>query len=255
MTDQIGEKQRRGRGPTKPFPTMTFEDALGLPQSIVEYGVNGEIQRLTLCGKLGRSPSSSTTRALITNSAKYGLTSGGSNAQFLKVTESGRKVVDAELATPELRLNLAIEQFNPFKELYEKLTDQRLPDAAVLEDELGSLGVADADRQMAAEVFTANIRFIHLLQEISGSEYVTSLSQVVDQVPSPSADESPGAEGEPAKVEPAKPSEETIAGSVVAAKEPSVHIDVQIHIDSTASPAQIDQIFASMARHLYRRGS
>ena len=34
---------------------------------------------------------------------------------------------------------------------------------------------------------------------------------------------------------------------------PDVHIDVQTHIDSTASPEQIDQIFASMARHLYRR--
>lgn len=34
---------------------------------------------------------------------------------------------------------------------------------------------------------------------------------------------------------------------------PDVHIDVQIHIDSTASPEQIDQVFASMARHLYQR--
>ncbi len=34
---------------------------------------------------------------------------------------------------------------------------------------------------------------------------------------------------------------------------PSVHIDVQIHIDPNASADQIDQIFASMARHLYGR--
>ena len=34
---------------------------------------------------------------------------------------------------------------------------------------------------------------------------------------------------------------------------PELHVDVQIHIDSTASPKQIDQIFASMARHLYGR--
>ena len=34
---------------------------------------------------------------------------------------------------------------------------------------------------------------------------------------------------------------------------PEVHIDVQIHIDSTASADQINQIFASMARHLYQR--
>lgn len=32
---------------------------------------------------------------------------------------------------------------------------------------------------------------------------------------------------------------------------PSLHIDIQIHIAADARPEQIDQIFASMARHLY----
>jgi hypothetical protein len=36
---------------------------------------------------------------------------------------------------------------------------------------------------------------------------------------------------------------------------PSLHIDVQIHIAADASAAQIDQIFASMAKHLYSRGA
>lgn len=34
---------------------------------------------------------------------------------------------------------------------------------------------------------------------------------------------------------------------------PTIHIDIQIHISSEASTAQIDQIFASMAKHLYKR--
>lgn len=38
------------------------------------------------------------------------------------------------------------------------------------------------------------------------------------------------------------------------AQQPSVHIDIQIHIDPAATAEQIDQIFASMARHLYDRG-
>lgn len=36
--------------------------------------------------------------------------------------------------------------------------------------------------------------------------------------------------------------------------QPSVHIDIQVHIDPAATSDQIDQIFASMARHLYDRG-
>lgn len=36
---------------------------------------------------------------------------------------------------------------------------------------------------------------------------------------------------------------------------PEVHIDIQIHISSDASAEQIDQMFASMAKHLYGRDS
>ena len=35
---------------------------------------------------------------------------------------------------------------------------------------------------------------------------------------------------------------------------PCLHIDIQVHIDPAATAEQIDQIFASMARHLYDRG-
>lgn len=36
---------------------------------------------------------------------------------------------------------------------------------------------------------------------------------------------------------------------------PSVHIDIQVHISSDASPEQIDKIFESMAKHLYKNGA
>ena len=35
---------------------------------------------------------------------------------------------------------------------------------------------------------------------------------------------------------------------------PPVHINLQIHISADASPDQIEQIFASMSKHLYKRG-
>jgi hypothetical protein len=36
-----------------------------------------------------------------------------------------------------------------------------------------------------------------------------------------------------------------------AAKQPAIHIDIQIHISPESSAEQIDKIFESMARHLY----
>jgi hypothetical protein len=41
------------------------------------------------------------------------------------------------------------------------------------------------------------------------------------------------------------------AGSTT--QKPSLHIDIQVHISADASPEQIDQIFSSMAKHLYNQ--
>jgi len=34
---------------------------------------------------------------------------------------------------------------------------------------------------------------------------------------------------------------------------PSLHIDIQVHISPDSSPEQIDKIFESMAKHLYKK--
>lgn len=41
------------------------------------------------------------------------------------------------------------------------------------------------------------------------------------------------------------------AASQSPTRQPSLHIDIQIHISPEAAPDQIEQIFASMAKHLY----
>ncbi len=38
------------------------------------------------------------------------------------------------------------------------------------------------------------------------------------------------------------------------ANRPGLYINIQVHISSDATPDQIDQIFASMAKHIYRAG-
>jgi hypothetical protein len=38
-----------------------------------------------------------------------------------------------------------------------------------------------------------------------------------------------------------------------SARQPNLHLDIQIHIPADATIEQIDQIFASMAKHLYQR--
>ena len=248
-----GQSQRRGRGPTNPFPAMSFQDSLVLPKGILEHGINGEIERLTLLSRLDRSPSSSRTRELISSSYKYGLTNGSYNAPFLKVTDDARTLLGSGASTREIKekqFELAIKQFDQFNNLYEKLKNQRLPDETVLKSEFGRFGVSPDDCQRAVDIFTANIRYLGLVEIITGNDYVRTVEQaseeasIVDEVahPEPPRTKSSGLTGEPAQEN----------GKVaLAINRPALHIDIQVHIDPTSSAEQIDQIFASMAKHLY----
>ena len=244
---------RRSRGPGKPFPPITFEEAVFLPKSILEHGFTGEIKRLTLLGELDISPSSSKTRNLISGSSRYGLTEGSYNSPSLSVTEAGRTVLDSDFSSARAQskgFELAISQFAPFKQLYEKLKDNRLREGQVLHDELKRSGVPEGDCPHAAEIFTANLKFLGLVGDVAGSEYVRSIEPMVEaslRNPDNDPSELPINDTSPESVAP-------VGGNGQIARpinRPALHVDIQVHIDPTSSAEQIDQIFASMAKHLY----
>lgn len=59
--------------------------------------------------------------------------------------------------------------------------------------------------------------------------------------------------GEPTKTDKPPPAtEDGHQGKSSGDLTPSLHIDVQVHISPEASPEQIDAIFASMSKHLYK---
>jgi hypothetical protein len=83
----------RGR-PGKPYPTATFESALPLAKMIFERaGASREMKRVTVFELLGRGSESSTSRALVVNSARYGLTAGGIQAEILRLKDEAVPVL------------------------------------------------------------------------------------------------------------------------------------------------------------------
>ena len=262
MTQQFDDEQvvdaqgRRGRGPTKPYPMVSFEDALQLARGILEHGVSGEIERLTLMDKLNLSPNSSKTRVLITNSSKYGLTVGSYNVPAMRLTEDASTVLSSNIsaqAAKQKEFDLAIGQFEHFSSVYERIKENRLRDEAVLKGELGRAGVPELDRQKTVEVFIENLRFVGLVENIDGSDQVRSIETIVSRLASAESDENPESGLSSIATPDALPSLQTADRDIVAGREPTVHIDIQIHIDSSATSEQIEQIFASMARHVYGR--
>jgi len=244
-------EKRRGRGPAKPYPTLSLQDSLVLAKTIADEGVGDDMRRLTLFDRLGRSPDSGRSRQLITVSNRYGLTKGSYQAEFITVTEVGRAVAaNAPQFTKgrDQGFKCAIGQFEPFSHLYETLKSRRIPAPDILRDELEKFGLPKSDADKAAQVFLVNADYVGLIQEVSGSKRIIPIEQVIEEsqtlvVETPSA---PVADS---------PTQEDAANDLLSQEAespgPSLHIDVQVHIDSTATSEQIDQIFASMAKHLY----
>jgi hypothetical protein len=114
------DTRKRGR---KPYPVLTFDQAMQLGRGIVEHGAGHPMQRTTLLKKMKLGDSQS-TRQLISASVKYGITLGGHKANEIKLTEIGRTAVDPAAAPKrqaEARFQLAINSVEPFSGLYEKL--------------------------------------------------------------------------------------------------------------------------------------
>ena len=249
--------QRRGRGPAKSFPLTPFQDALVLPRALHDHGVDGVLRRVTAFDRMGRSPESGAGRQLVTDAARYGLTSGSYQAEQLRLDEDGKRLFQpgiSERKRKEMEFEFAIRRFEPFGSLYERLKDKRVPAPDVLIDQLTA--VPAGDRQKCAEVFLKNLRYIGLIREVAGAERVISIEQMLEEVPEKVGT---SAAREPERAPAARvpdveiPSPEARERSRPAAASPTLHIDVNIHIGSDASPEQIEQIFASMARHLYGR--
>jgi hypothetical protein len=128
----------RGRRPgPKPYPIITFEQALRIGQGIADYGSGHPMKRTTLLEKLVL-PNTQSTKGLITASSKYGVTSGGHDAVELRLTDDGMKAVSAGDSPERIRarIKLAITEIEPFKKLYEKFQGRKLPAVEVCETTL-----------------------------------------------------------------------------------------------------------------------
>jgi hypothetical protein len=176
---------KRGRPPRGSFPPIPIEAALELPLAIQEHAAGQQIRRLTLFEKLNRSPDSSTSRTMIINSNRYQLTQGGYTAEFLNLTELGKKATDPEASEADKKQALfgsAIKAVAAFVHLYDRFKGQRLPSPEVMRDVLADVDIDEKDRKVCVEVFLENSRFLGLLRTIAGAERLLPIEQVLEEI-------------------------------------------------------------------------
>ena len=170
---------------TKPFPVVSFEDALEVGNAIQKYASGEKVRRITLFDHLGKSPDSGPSRQLITNSNKYKITTGGYQAEFLELTEKGRIATSEEVSERDkiaAQIELAITNIHPFNFLYEKFNGNRLPSKQVLIDTLKETDITDQEvAEECVDLFIVNINHLDLLKVVSGSERIISIEHRLEE--------------------------------------------------------------------------
>jgi hypothetical protein len=186
-TAKAKAKPRRRRT-MRPFPASSFKQASELAEAMLEIGGGArDVRRVTLFDHLGRSPESGHSRQAVTNSARYGLTEGGYQAETLTLTEYGLKAVNPDASPRErarAQFHLAVDSIPPFKALYERFAGNKLPAQQVMRDFLtGEQDMSEEDAKEAVELFILNAREIGLIQTLSGAERILTLDHMLDELP------------------------------------------------------------------------
>jgi hypothetical protein len=82
--------------PGRPFPVHTLEESLVIIQAIADKGASRAMDRLLVADAVGRTPSSSEFKRLLSSSLKYGLTLGTEKADNIVPTETGLKIASPQ---------------------------------------------------------------------------------------------------------------------------------------------------------------
>jgi hypothetical protein len=194
------ESRSRTARTVRAFPASSFGEAIILATAIWQYAAGERVRRLTLFDSLNKSPESGPSRQLVTNSGRYGLTTGSYASEYLELTPKGSIASNPESPPAErlrAQFELSIEGIPAFAALYENYRGKKLPGHAVVRDFLKEHGVPDANTQECLDTFVVNSKQLGMLRTIGGAERIVSIEQLIEETqrgatPEPAAASAPG---------------------------------------------------------------
>lgn len=108
-------------------------------------------------------------------------------SEQISLTPDGKASVSDDVSLRErarARARLAIEDIPVFKGLYDRFVGNKLPAKAALVDAAKQLGATDEAAEEAVDTFVVNLRFVNLLQTLSGAERIVTVDHMLDGIPS-----------------------------------------------------------------------
>lgn len=167
------------------FPRETLQQAQRIASAIVDnfYGKGASPPDVALA--IGISPTSSGWPTLTGSAIAYGLTEGGVNANTIKLTPLGRKLVSPEEEGDDLAARReAIMRPKILKEFFERYRRAKFPSEIIGINVLKGMGVSGERTAAAFEIIKVNGRYAGIIRETPTGLFVNLDSP---GVPAPTA--------------------------------------------------------------------
>jgi len=226
------------------FPPVAIDETRQIAQTIAKKNAGQPTRRLDIFHELKRSPDSGPSRNLVSSSSGFGLTTGGFQADFLSLTELGRRLAVDEDKTALVDAVLNVDIFKKFFETYK---DKGLPADIAAKSFLASSGIPTDRVEACWNLIRENGRQCGLIAEMAGDERVLSREHATEKMG-----------GKPVKATEVLPRDEGSARGQEKPPEevrlPSLNVNLEIHLPADVAPEVYDAIFSSMRKHLIDAG-
>ena len=167
------------------FPQTTLQQAQKISSALVDNFAGREGSPPDIALSIGISPTSSGWPALAGSSVAYGLTEGGVNANVIKLTSLGRKLVAPEQEGDDLAARReAILSPRISKEFFERYRRAKFPNDTIGGNVLNTLGLPRDRVQSALAIVKENGRYAGIIRDTPTGPFVNLDSP---GVPAPTA--------------------------------------------------------------------
>lgn len=168
------EESKRAYIKQADVPLMTVEDALRIPQAILDHYAGKPTSPLYVAKALSVDPKGSTFRFISGAAIAYGLIEGGAQATTITVTELSKRILRPKVEGEEYAAKRqAVLNPRIFKEFLTNYNGSPFPRQDLAMNVLEDMGVP---REKAAEVLArieSCAKSVGFIEEINGKQYVS----------------------------------------------------------------------------------
>jgi len=189
-TTKIAASSKRPYLKQSDVPSGSLDDALRIPQAILDHYAGKPTTPLHVAKALNVDPKGSQVRVLSGASIAFGLIEGGAQAASITITDLARRILRPKEEGQDLAAKReAVLRPRVFGEFLRKYDGSPFPRNDIAQNVLEELGVPREKAEGVLEQIDASARSVGFIEEIRGKNYIT-LQGAANPAPPPDASDS-----------------------------------------------------------------